>query len=210
MNLFRLNNLHIFYLFIFIIIVSANLCIHIYCLHRYHTLKTFFYSLVPQIISLVAINGFITDAYISFTSLFVICYPNILFLKKINKNFLQTLNSQMKMSPRIISLSVIKGIKQFLSDHNKFCKFLYDCNRFWSGINLSLVVTLCPIHLMWLHTVLFEPMPIESRWIIGWLGHSLNVRDIFHSTGSRFIQSTNPQNYNQVVSNSMATQRMAV
>ena len=114
-------------------------------------------------------NTFIIDTLISIISIFVISYPNIMFLNNINKNFIKFFNNQESKLDKIINISRIRSIKQFILDHNKFCQTLNDYNRFWSQIYLWVVLTMLPINLMLLHTVLFEPMPIISRLIIALL-----------------------------------------
>ena len=103
------------------------------------------------------------DGIISSTCALVFGYSGNYFINKINRNLFNIFNKNIRKHRNI----QFKRVKQFIEDHNEFCKLLAEINQFWSKIYLVFLLTIFPINLIWMHQFFFEQLDYLALIFIG-------------------------------------------
>ena len=136
--------------------------IHIAILIKWYDLETLVISSHIQILAYITMCYFMYDLCIVW--IFSGCFGGmmVIMLHNINTKFIR-FNSDQKRKNRFL---LHRELRQYLSDHNEICRLFLTYNQFWKTPFFTQFLTMVPLSLILLQTIMFEQVSIEVKYYI--------------------------------------------
>ena len=132
-----------------LITVTSILFIYMAIVYTFYTFKQFLLAFVFQMITVLTTCLLFMDALVSAAIFLVVTYYFRLKINSINN---------LLVNVSVNNRYLVPIINKYITDHDAFCNTIQKFNNFFKDLYLVFIITVFPVSLIVLHSVLFEEL----------------------------------------------------
>ena len=89
----------------------------------------------------------------------------VIMLGNINAKFIRFIRDSKRKNRFLLH----QELTQYLYDNNEICRLFLTYNKFWKKPYFTQFLTMVPLSLIWLHTIMFERVSMEAKYYIAFV-----------------------------------------